>query len=88
MRDPSANSSLFPVARCEPCRKTVLTYVTLANDGSESRRCAHCEAAISGALQWVSAQALEADGYWIGSVPEDTGCGRGGGCGACPAREN
>lgn len=87
MRDPVANSPLFPVARCGPCERTVLTYVTLAEDGGELRRCVHCDAAISGALEWIPAEALEADGYSIGHVPRGPGCGHGGGgCGSCPGR--
>ena len=86
MRDPVANASVFPMALCEPCGRTVLTYVAITDGGEEARSCVHCDAPILGALRWVSAGELEEDGYYIGSH-QANGCGSGG-CGSCSVRKN
>ncbi len=87
MREPI--TSAFPMARCEPCGKTVLTYITLADSGDERRLCVHCDTPITGALEWISAEELEAGGYYIGQPPVRNGCGGGGGeCAFCSTRKN
>ena len=46
MREDVPTTSAFPTARCEPCGKSVLTYVTLDERGDEARCCVHCDGAI------------------------------------------
>jgi hypothetical protein len=84
MRDPTIDTSAFPMARCAGCGKTVLTYVALDDRGEETRCCVHCDAPVAGALKWVSAGELEAAGYNVGHRPAQDGAG----CGACSVRKN
>ena len=63
MRETVPNTSAFPTARCEPCGKSVLTYVTLDERGDEVRCCVHCDGAIVEPLRWLTASELEAEGY-------------------------
>jgi hypothetical protein len=92
MREDVPHTSAFPTARCEPCGKSVLTYVTLDERGGEVRYCVHCDGAIVEQLRWLSASELEAEGYEIGYRPDDKpksggGCDSGG-CGSCATRKN
>jgi hypothetical protein len=78
-------TTTFPVADCESCGKTVLTWVALGPDGNETRCCVHCDAPLTGELRWISAGDLEETGYDIGNRPPKAsgggcGCGSGGGC--------
>ncbi len=90
MRESVPNTSAFPTARCEPCGKSVLTYVILDEGGQEVRCCVHCDAAIVESLRWLNASELEAEGYEIGYRPDDKpksgGCDSGG-CGSCATRK-
>lgn len=90
MREDVPNTSAFPTARCEPCAKSVLTYVTLDERGDEVRCCVHCDSVIVEELRWLTASELEAEGYEIGYRPRDEksgdGCGSGG-CGTCATRK-
>jgi hypothetical protein len=87
MRETIPNTSAFPTARCEPCDKSVLTYVALDHNGDETRYCVHCDGAIVNSLRWLSAAELEAEGYEIGYRPSDEKTKSGGacstGCGSC-----
>jgi len=65
MREP-ANLSTFPTAQCGTCGKTVLTYLSLTDEGESRRACVHCDAPVASELQWVTADELAADGYDIG----------------------
>jgi hypothetical protein len=88
MRDELTDSTSFPVARCEGCGKTVLTYVALDPDGAERRFCTHCDASVEGEPEWVSAEELESIGYYFGSrPPAGGGCGCGASGGGC-SRKN
>ena len=83
MREPSVSETSFPTARCDTCDKAVLTYVDIDDDGREMRRCVHCDGIVDAKLRWVTADELEADGYYFGAPPaKGGGCG-GGGCGSC-----
>ncbi|HVN28772.1 MAG TPA: hypothetical protein VMT64_09820 [Candidatus Binataceae bacterium] len=89
MREDVPNTSTFPTALCEPCGKSVLTYVTLDAYGEEVRCCAHCDGLIVNELRRLNASELEAEGYEIGYRPREKsggGCGSGG-CGTCSTRK-
>ena len=90
MREDVPNTSAFPTARCEPCGKSVLTYVVLDASGDEVRRCVHCDTPIIEELRWLTASELESEGYEIGYRPREKesggGCGSGG-CGSCSTRK-
>jgi hypothetical protein len=75
-------TATFPVARCEVCAKTVLTCVILDDAGCEQRICAHCDAPVDSAIEWIDAEELEATGYFIGRKPRPHAGGCGGGCGS------
>lgn len=90
MREDVPTTSAFPTAPCEPCGKSVLTYVTLDERGDEVRRCVHCDGAIVETLRWLTAPELEAEGYEIGYRPDDkpkSGGGCDSGCGSCATRK-
>jgi hypothetical protein len=76
----------FPVSRCGPCDRDVLTHVRLDACGTEHRLCYHCDAEMEpGAVRWVPEAALAALGY--GFHGDDGGCGRPGcGRGNCANR--
>ncbi len=82
MPDPNPITATFPMARCEPCDRTVLTYAALDDAGLERRLCVHCDGEIADELRWVSATELEDSGYQFGApAPKKAcGCGNGGGC--------
>jgi hypothetical protein len=68
------------MAHCDRCGKLVLTAVAF-DSGSRQRRCAHCDALIGSAVEWIAAADLEQRGYFIGTPkPVTKGCG--GGCGS------
>jgi|CXWL01.1.fsa_nt_gi hypothetical protein len=70
----------FPVARCAPCGRDVLTHVVLDAAGREDRCCVHCDATLDPAeLRWVGVPALNDLGYAMEGESEG-GCGREG-CG-------
>jgi hypothetical protein len=79
----NTETSNFPVAMCESCGKTVLTFVAFDGSHSEYRACVHCEKPVAGPISWVDAGGLAATGYEIvGIRPAGHGCGCGsGGCG-------
>jgi hypothetical protein len=69
----------FPIARCAPCGRDVLTHVDLEG-GEERRRCIHCDAELDPTeVRWVDTEALEGAGYAL-EAPPGEGCGRPG-CG-------
>ncbi len=71
----------FPISRCAPCGRDVLTHVALGDDGAERRRCIHCDATIDPAeLRWVLEPELERLGYAFHTEEMVEGCGRPG-CG-------
>jgi hypothetical protein len=72
----------FPVARCAPCGRDVLTHVEVDAGGRERRRCIHCDAELDPAeVRWVAEDGLDGLGY--GVHVERAGCGGGGGsCGS------
>lgn len=77
----------FPVARCAPCGRDVLTHVHVDERGEDRRLCVHCDAEIDPAeVRWVPADVLSDAGYEV--LEEGTGgCGRPGcGQGRCGAR--
>ena len=79
----------FPIARCAPCGRDVLTHVDLDADGEERRRCVHCDSDIDPAeVRWVDAEALGHAGYTLEGAA-GAGCGRPdcgqGRCGRKPA---
>lgn len=78
MATPALDPVQFPLAHCRECARDVIPYVEIDADGTEVRRCFHCDQRLA---QWreVSAADLEAAGY---SLLEARGCGNGGGCGA------
>ena len=89
---PTALSALrdasFPMARCAHCDKSVLTYVTLDDNGAERRVCVHCDSAVEDALAWVGPGELEQSGYYFGPPPDETakgGCASG--CGSCAVKK-
>jgi len=92
MREDVSNTAAFPTAPCEPCGKSVLTYVTLDEHGAEARCCVHCDGVIGEDLRWLNASELEAEGYEIGYRPDDkpksSGGSCGSGCGSCATRKN
>jgi hypothetical protein len=88
MREPSLTAASFPTARCDVCDKSTLTYVGLGEDGQERRLCARCDTLVASELEWVSADQLEAEGYYFGSPPRSNGGGCGSGCGTCSVRKN
>jgi hypothetical protein len=74
----SFGSSEFLLGECPICLKQVLTHVDFDADGSELRRCVHCDATIdAAALRWVDGSELESTGY---ALLEARVCGNGGGC--------
>jgi hypothetical protein len=89
MRETVPNTAAFPTARCEPCDKSVLTYVALDERGGEVRYCVHCDGAIVEDLRWLTASELESEGYEIGYRPGEakpaSGCSTG--CGTCSTRK-
>ena len=88
MREAVPDTSTFPTAHCEPCGRSVLTYLALDANGDEVRFCSHCDSAIVEVLRWLNASELEAEGYEIGYRPQKKsgGCGSGG-CGTCATRK-
>ena len=77
------------MAHCAHCDKSVLTYVTLADNGAEHRVCVHCDHAVSDALEWVGPGDLEQSGYYFGPPPDETakgGCSSG--CGSCAVKKS
>ena len=91
MREDVSNTAAFPTARCEPCDKSVLTYVTLDERGDEVRCCVHCDGIIGEELRWLNASELESEGYEIGYRADDKAKSAGGscgtGCGSCATRK-
>ena len=90
MREDVPTTAAFPTARCEPCDKSVLTYVTLDERGGEVRCCVHCDGPIVENLRWLTASELESEGYEIGYRPREEKSGGGcsaGGCGTCATRK-
>jgi len=85
MPDATTITSRFPVAYCEPCAKSSLTYVTLDESGDERRACVHCETPIVHVLEWISAAELESTGYDLGRPRPKVVGGCGAGC-SCSAR--
>jgi hypothetical protein len=80
-----AGAGDFPVAACATCGKVVLAHLWLDEDGSESRRCVHCDAVLV-SVRWVAEGELGELGY--STIAADMGCGRPGcGRGRCGARE-
>ena len=75
----------FPIARCAPCGRDVLTHVDLDGDGVERRSCVHCDAGIDpDEVRWVAEAALDDLGYAL----QRDGCGRPGcGGGRCQRSE-
>jgi DNA-directed RNA polymerase subunit RPC12/RpoP len=79
-----AEATDFPVSRCARCSRDVLTHVDLEDDGTERRRCLHCDAEIDPQeVRWVAEPELATLGYALqGDAP--VGCGRPGcGMGRC-----
>jgi hypothetical protein len=79
---PEANpiTAKFPMAQCDACHRSVLTYVALDDAGAEQRLCVHCDGTIAPRLEWVSAAELESLGYSVGSPAHQKACGCGGSC--------
>ena len=77
----------FPVARCAPCGRDVLTHVHLDEDGRARRLCLHCDAELDpGEVRWVAEEHLGRLGYGV-EIPTEGGCGRPGcGKGNCANR--
>jgi hypothetical protein len=70
----------FPVARCVPCGRDVLTHAVLDDRGREDRRCVHCDASLDPAeVRWVGVPVLGDLGYAMEGEGSG-GCGREG-CG-------
>jgi hypothetical protein len=70
----------FPVSRCAPCGREVLTHVDVDAAGVERRHCLHCDAEIDPReVRWVMEAELERLGYGMLS-DEARGCGKPG-CG-------
>ena len=68
----------FVFASCPTCQKEVLTHVVdFADDGSEIRRCVHCDGELSSDWHTASTDELPRLGY---AVVGPSGCG-GSGCG-------
>jgi hypothetical protein len=66
----------FPVARCVPCAREVLTHLRIDDDGRERRCCVHCDAELDpDEVRWVGTSELDAAGYALLADPAD-GCGR------------
>jgi hypothetical protein len=76
----------FPVARCAPCGRDVLTHVHLDARGEPRRLCLHCDAELDPTeVRWVEEAQLAPLGY--GLERDDGGCGRPGcGRGNCSNR--
>lgn len=81
-----AADSGFPVARCAPCGRDVLTHVVLDAAGEARRCCVHCDADIDpGEVRWVVEAELDPLGYAVHD--DEAGCGRPGcGRGNCANR--
>jgi hypothetical protein len=90
MRDPALSSSTFPIARCDRCDRSTLTYLALGQGGEQRRLCVHCDSVIDSRLEWITADQLEREGYQFGEPATRTGGGCGGGCGSggCSTRGN
>jgi len=89
MREPALTAASFPTAYCDTCGRSVLTYIGLDEDGDERRLCVHCDTVAKAPLNWVSADDLEAGGYYFGSEPPKSasgGCNSG--CGSCSTRKS
>jgi hypothetical protein len=89
MRDGPQRTSAFPTAHCAACDRVVLTHVIYDNDAGQ-RRCVHCDGPVGADLRWISAGALEAEGYYFGPPPaaEDAAGGCTTGCGTCATRRH
>jgi len=87
MGEPAGGVDDFPIARCGPCGRDVLTHVDLDARGGEVRRCLHCDAELDpDDVRWVDADALGRAGYALEEV-DPAGCGRPGcGRGRCAGR--
>lgn len=75
MSDAAADRG-FPIARCAPCGRDVLTHVLLDERGDERRRCVHCDAELDPAeVRWVLESELAARGYAV-QGDQALGCGK------------
>ena len=81
--------SSFPMGECVACAKSVLTYVTLDDEGAERRVCVHCDTPVADALAWVGPGELEQSGYYFGAPPTNTDSAKGcaSGCGSCAVKK-
>jgi hypothetical protein len=76
-----AHEDRFPVARCAPCGRDVLTHAEIDAQGDERRRCVHCDAGLDpDEVRWVGESELDRLGYHAYGDPAAGGCGRPG-CG-------
>jgi hypothetical protein len=77
------------MAECVACAKSVLTYVTLDDEGAERRVCVHCDSPVADALAWVGPGELEQSGYYFGAPPTNTDSAKGcaSGCGSCAVKK-
>jgi len=84
---PAPEERHFPVARCAPCGRDVLTHAVLDARGREDRCCVHCDATLDPEeIRWVGVPALNDLGYAMEGENE-SGCGREGcGQGRCGNR--
>ena len=82
--------SSFPMAECVACAKSVLTYVTLDDEGAERRVCVHCDTPVADTLAWVGPGELERSGYYFGAPPTNTDSEKGcaSGCGSCAVKKS
>jgi hypothetical protein len=80
MPDLNPITAKFPMAQCDSCGRSVLTYVARDEGGAERRLCVHCDGAIGARLDFVSAAELESLGYSVGSPAHKKACGCGGSC--------
>jgi hypothetical protein len=80
----------FPMADCAACAKSVLTYVTLDDEGAERRVCVHCDSPVGDTLAWVGPGELEQSGYYFGAPPAEGESAKGcaSGCGSCAVRKS
>lgn len=66
----------FPVARCVPCGKDVLTTL-VRSEGEDRRSCVHCDAEIDPLeVRWIAEASLDQLGYAERAEP-GSACGRG-----------
>jgi hypothetical protein len=77
----------FPMAHCAHCDKSVLTCVTLDDNGAERRVCVHCDNPVADALEWVGPGELEQSGYYFGPPPAESQSGCASGCGSCAVKK-